>query len=122
MTAFVLRRAAASALLLMVVLTTTFLFIHLAPGDPFRFYADPRVPAEQNERLRQLHGLDRPLIVQYGAWLRAIAVEGDWGLSFSSQRPAAQVVTRALPNHPAAGARHRGGALRRRHRHRHVRG
>lgn len=98
MKGFLLRRVAASALLLFVVLTTTFLFIHLAPGDPFRFFADPRVPAEQNEHLRRIYGLDRPLIVQYASWLRAIVLEGDWGQSLSAQRPAAEIVARALPN------------------------
>lgn len=98
MTAFLLRRAAASALLLWVALTTTFLLIHLAPGDPFRFFADPRVPAEQNERLRHIYGLDRPLVVQYVSWLRAVVLEGNWGISFSSQHPAAEIIAQALPN------------------------
>ncbi len=92
-----LRRAAAAVVLIALVLTATFFLLHLAPGDPVQILADPRVSAEQRDRLRRLYGLDRPPLEQYLAWMAAVA-RGDWGISYLHQRPAARVLADALPN------------------------
>lgn len=94
---FVLRRLAASLLLLYLVLTATFFLLHLTPGSPATLLAeDGRVPAEQQENLRRIYGLDRPLPVQYARWLAAMS-RGDWGTSFSYQRPVTAVILDAVP-------------------------
>ena len=94
---FILRRLAASLLLLYLVLTATFFLLHLAPGSPAVLLAeDQRVPVEQRENLRRLYGLDRPLPVQYARWLGAMA-RGNWGTSFTYQRPVTAVLFEAVP-------------------------
>lgn len=97
MTRFVLRRLAASFLLLYLVLTATFFLLHLAPGSPADLlFEGKRISAEYRENLRRIYGLDRSLPEQYVIWLGAVA-RGDWGMSYSSQRPAASVILDALP-------------------------
>lgn len=91
-----LRRLGASLALLWIVLTATFFVIHLAPGEPAALFADPRISAASRELLRHHYGLDRPLPVQYGRWLRAV-VSGDWGMSLTFDRPAAAVLAQRLP-------------------------
>jgi peptide/nickel transport system permease protein len=94
---FILRRLAASLLLFYLVLTATFFLLHLAPGPPSMLLAeDRRMPVEQRENLRRIYGLDRPLPVQYARWLAAM-VQGNWGTSFSYQRPVTAVVLNAVP-------------------------
>lgn len=94
---FVLRRLAASLLLLYLVLTATFFLLHLAPGSPALLLAeDQRVTVEQRENLRRVYGLDRPLPVQYARWLGAMS-RGDWGSSFSYQRPVTRILFEAVP-------------------------
>jgi peptide/nickel transport system permease protein len=94
---FILRRLAASLLLLYLILTTTFFLLHLAPGSPAGLMAeDGRISLEQRENLRRIYGLDRPLPVQYARWLGAV-LRGNWGTSFSLQRPVAAVILDALP-------------------------
>jgi peptide/nickel transport system permease protein len=94
---FFLRRLAASLLLFYLVLTATFFLLHLAPGSPANLLAeDQRVPPEQRENLRRIYGLDRPLPVQYARWLGAMA-RGNWGTSFSYQRPVTALVFEAVP-------------------------
>ena len=61
-------------------------------------FEDPRVPAAHREQLRRLYGLDRPLLVQYGAWLRAVTLKGEWGSSILHHRPVTAVLAEALPN------------------------
>ena len=97
MLAFLLRRLAASLLLLWLVLTLTFFLIHLAPGDPVHVVEDQRLTQEQRERLERVYHLDRPLLEQYAAWLGAVVLHGDWGISFSQQRPVSRVIADFLP-------------------------
>jgi peptide/nickel transport system permease protein len=94
---FLLRRLAASLLLLYLVLTLTFFLIHLAPGDPVRLSEDQRMTQEQRDRLHRIYRLDRPLPEQYVAWLNAVALHGDWGMSFLYQRPVTDVIADFLP-------------------------
>jgi len=94
---FTLRRLAASALLLLVVLSATFFLVHLAPGEPAELFADPRITEEQRDRMRRFYGLDRPLHEQYLIWLGA-AFRGDWGTSYSTGQPVAEVLLGRLPN------------------------
>jgi peptide/nickel transport system permease protein len=51
--------------------------------------------AEQIEALRQQYGLDQPMIVQYGLWLKHL-LKGDFGLSLEYQRPNADLIGEQL--------------------------
>jgi peptide/nickel transport system permease protein len=75
-----------------------FSLIHAAPGGPTAvFLSNPGVRPEDIERLRRALGVDQPLWVQYLRWLAAF-VRGDWGYSFSDNRP---VIERVLERAPA---------------------
>jgi peptide/nickel transport system permease protein len=65
----------------------SFFIIHLAPGKPTDIYAElnPKITPEAREKLNKYYGLDKPIIVQYGIWLKRIA-KLDFGESFSSDR------------------------------------
>jgi peptide/nickel transport system permease protein len=93
---FLLRRLAASLLLLVLVLTATFILMHLAPGDPTNREGS-RLTVAQRENLLRIYGLDRPLPEQYLRWMAAVALRGDFGISWSQQRPVADAVKEALP-------------------------
>src|SRR5262249_13268294 len=97
MARFLVRRLAAALLLLFLVLSITFFLVHIAPGDPVTFFESRNMTPEQHARLLHLYGLDRPLPVQYLDWLKAVALHGDWGISFSAQRPVAVLIGEALP-------------------------
>ena len=96
MISFLLRRLAASLLLLLLVLTFLFFFVHLIPGDPTRLFEGQHLTVEQQQRLHQIYGLDRPLPAQYLAWLAAVA-RWDWGTSIAQQRPVSTVLAEVLP-------------------------
>ncbi len=96
MATLLVRRLAASLLLLYLVLTVTFFLIHLAPGDPVTVLGEPG-DRQMTERVRTVYGLDRPLAVQYLAWLRAVVIDLDWGTSFTYGRPVTRVIADSLP-------------------------
>src|SRR5215831_12355159 len=54
--------------------------------------ATPQAVADLNAR----HGFDRPVHVQYVAWL-AHALKGDFGRSFATQQPVASALVPAMP-------------------------
>jgi peptide/nickel transport system permease protein len=92
---YLARRLLAALPVLALVLTVTFAGLHLAPGDPVRLYLGPGADAAAAAELRHAVGLDRPLPVQYLAWL-ADFVRGDWGTSIAQHRPVARVLRDAL--------------------------
>ena len=73
--------------------------IHLAPGSPIDMATDlnPKATAEVKERMRAFYGLDKPLHVQYGTWLRRL-VALDFGISFSQDgRKVSDKILERLP-------------------------
>ncbi len=77
------------------VSTISFLLLHLS-GDPAALLAPPGSSAQQIAELARRLGLDRPLAVQYAAFL-VHAVRGDFGASFTQGVPALSVVLSRLP-------------------------
>lgn len=73
----------------------SFFIMHLAPGDITTTESsfDPKASEESRQKLRELYNLDKPVIVQYGLWLKRMATL-DFGTSFAShQRPVFWEVT-----------------------------
>lgn len=91
----ILRRTAAAAGTVLLVLTITFVGLHVAPGDPVRLYLGPDADAATVAAIRHDLGLDRPLVVQYGDWLRRFVVL-DWGASLAQHRPVTAILCSAL--------------------------
>ena len=74
-----------------------FSLLYVVPGDPLTGILPMFAGQDQREELRRELGLDRPLIVQYGNWLKK-AVSGDLGRSVASRRPVTTEIAGALKN------------------------
>lgn len=75
--------------LLIGISLISFMIMHLAPGDITTTEAgfNPKASEESRQKLREIYNLDKPVIVQYGLWLKRMATM-DFGKSFAShQRP-----------------------------------
>jgi len=83
--AYLLKRLAGMVPLLFGITMISFGMMHLAPGEPIVVGQEfnPKVSAQDIERLRTYYGLDQPLYVQYWSWLKKLAVL-DFGQSFSA--------------------------------------
>lgn len=97
MIGYVVQRLVVAAFLLWLILSAAFLGIQLIPGDVMETRIDPNVTPEQQERQRAIYGLDRAWHEQYAAWLSAVVLHWDWGLSVIYQRPVVQVLGAFLP-------------------------
>lgn len=72
----------------LVVSFMCFILIKIAPGDPVRNMLGVDaggITQEQLDEIRASLGLDQPLLVQYGLWLKK-AVHLDFGTSYMSHR------------------------------------
>lgn len=98
MTRYILRRLLTAVPMLVLISVVLFAILALAPGDPLaQFATNPNVPPEVQEGLRRSLGLDQPWPVRYVRWLAAM-LQGDWGYSFASRLPVADLVRQRLPN------------------------
>src|SRR5579871_565501 len=68
-----------------------FAFLHAIPGDPARLLAGPDATLAEVQAVQARLGLDRPLPVQYGYFVRN-AVVGDFGRSYRSGGPVSRVL------------------------------
>jgi len=84
-TSYLFKRLAGMIPLLFGITIISFGMMHLAPGEPSVVGQEfnPKVSAQDIERLRSYYGLDKPLYVQYWVWLKKLAVL-DFGQSFSA--------------------------------------
>ncbi len=70
MARYIVRRSIQSIFLLFLATLIGFTVYQMAPGGPLQFLDDdPNQTREDLVRLRDLYGLDRPIPVQYVAWL-----------------------------------------------------
>ena len=91
----VLRRLAATVPVLLLVTAGVFALIHLTPGDPIDAMMAESVDATVKETLRKELGLDRPIPVQYVAWMGRV-LRGDLGRSIRNGEPVIENVGRRI--------------------------
>jgi peptide/nickel transport system permease protein len=81
---------------LLGVSLVAFALVRLVPGDPVTALLGPGYNEEQATVLRQKYALDRPVPVQYFAWLGRV-VQGDFGESFFTGEPVLRSIISRLP-------------------------
>jgi peptide/nickel transport system permease protein len=91
----VLRRLAATIPVLVFVTAGVFALIHLTPGDPIDAMMAESVDAGVKDHLRRELGLDRPIYVQYAAWMGRL-LRGDLGRSIRNREPVIENVSRRI--------------------------
>jgi len=92
---YLVRRLVLTVPVLLGVATLVFALIHLVPGDPAEAMLGESAPAADLADLRAKLGLDEPLLVQYGHFLRGL-VRGDLGTSFRYNTPVTSEIGQRL--------------------------
>ena len=91
----VLRRLLATVPVLLLVTAGVFALLHLTPGDPVDAMMAESADASTKESLRRELGLDRPIAVQYAAWMGRL-LRGDLGRSIRNGEPVLENVSRRI--------------------------
>jgi len=92
---FVFHRLAATVPVLFLVTAGVFALLHLTPGDPVDAMMAESVDATVRAELRRELGLDRPIHVQYLAWMGRL-LQGDLGRSIRNREPVVENVGRRI--------------------------
>jgi peptide/nickel transport system permease protein len=91
---------------LFVMSMITFVIIQAPPGDYGDYIRSNMITQgnapitaanEAAEKYREEHGLNDPMIVQYGRWIWGIVTRGDFGQSLLYNKPVSEVVAQRLP-------------------------
>ena len=88
---FLLRRMASAIPTVFFVLVIAFCATRLAPGDPITYLAGEHAPQDLIQNLKTKYGLDQPLSVQFGFYLKGV-LHGDFGYSFAYRENVLQVI------------------------------
>lgn len=83
--------------MLLIITMISFGVVRLQPGEfGSQFLENPRVTQEAVDAMRSRYGLDEPAHVQYFTWMQGIITEGDFGYSFSHNRPVSGLIWERL--------------------------
>ena len=93
---YILRRLLSMVPVLLLVSAVIFSLLHLTPGDPVVVMLGEEATPEARDALRRELGLDRPLPLQYAAWLSRV-VQGDLGRSIRTNQPVSDAILQRLP-------------------------
>ena len=105
---YLLRRVAISIPVLIGITLATYLIVNLAPGDPITALISPEAAAslgpEWVAQQREALGLNQPLPVRYGLWLKEVAT-GNLGFSLQDRQPiAGKILERIWPTFRLMGS------------------
>jgi peptide/nickel transport system permease protein len=96
---YILRRIAIGIPVLFGITLVTYLIVSLAPGDPVSAMVDPEQAAVMGpdwmDQQRAELGLDKPLPVRYGIWLKEVAT-GNLGFSYSDRQPVGDKISERI--------------------------
>jgi len=91
LTRHLLSRLGGMLVVMAIVAVLVFILTRAAPGDPIAVLLGDQATAEDIARVQKVYGLDQPLPVQFGLWLRELA-HGNLGESIFLQRPVTQAL------------------------------
>src|ERR1700753_4206066 len=98
MLSFVAQRIVKGVVVLLAIVVLNFFLIRLAPGDPAMVMAGEAGASDQIfvQQLREKFGLDKPLPVQLGLYMKGIFTL-DLGFSFRQQMLVSKLIMERLP-------------------------
>ena len=92
---YILKRTALAVLTVWLVITVTFFVMRAVPGGPFA--GEKAISPEALAALEEKYGLDKPLLVQYGTYLKDIVTRLDFGPSLKQRdRSVLQIIREGL--------------------------
>ena len=96
MTGYILKRIAIAIITMVVVTAIIFFILRLGAGNPAQIMLPRTATSAEREALVKRFGLDQPLMVQYGTFLKN-AIRGDFGMSFRFEEPALELFMTRVP-------------------------
>lgn len=96
MASYVSKRIFSSIITIALVTFVSFLFVALIPGEPAQLLLGQWATPEKIAAINHQWGLDKPLFVRYGIWLKNL-LQGNLGQSLLSRKPTLELLSNAFP-------------------------
>jgi peptide/nickel transport system permease protein len=93
---YILRRLLQGIPVLFLITAIVFLVVYFIPGDPAMVVLGQGASKENLAAMRHRMGLDQPLPVRYGVWIKHV-LAGDLGRSLVFQQPVWKLIGHSLP-------------------------
>lgn len=103
MVGYIIRRLILLIPIMVLISIVVFIIIQLPPGDYLTTYISNleasgiRVTEDQAASLKRQYGLDLPIYGQYFKWISNILLRGDFGRSFSWNKPVSELLVERIP-------------------------
>lgn len=94
---YIARRTLLAVPVLFGILFVTFALARLIPGDPCRAVLGERATDEICDAFMERYGLNEPIPVQFGIYLKQLFIDMDLGESIRYGRPVTDIVIERLP-------------------------
>lgn len=104
---YLVRRLLWAAVLFIAVTMVSYIIFFLVPAEPARLMAGPQAPPDTVERIKKQEGLDDPVVVQYGRFLKRLiggpipgvepSLSKSLGRSYATRQPVTRIVKSAAP-------------------------
>ena len=94
---YIVRRLLWAVVLFLAVSFVTYVIFFLVPANPARLAAGQSATPEKVEEVKEFLGLDDPVYVQYGRFLKRLVFEGSLGQSFLTRQSVNEEIKRAAP-------------------------
>ncbi len=92
---YIIARLLQTIPILVGITIISFVIIHLAPGTPIGLTLNPKVSPKIIEQMKKNYDLDKPLLVQYGLWLKKLFTGKLY--SFKDGKPVLKKIAERLP-------------------------
>ena len=92
----IIERILISIPVLLGVVLIIFLMLQVVPGNPIEIMMGEHVKQDVVERMTELYGLDKPVMVQFGKYALGI-LHGDFGVSYKLNRSITELILGAFP-------------------------
>jgi peptide/nickel transport system permease protein len=93
---YILRRMIQMVFVIILFSVIVFTVLRLIPGDPATAQLGLEAGDQAYKELRSELGLDQPIFIQYLSWASKV-LQGDFGISWSSQKSAVSLIKKRLP-------------------------
>ncbi|MBN1873687.1 MAG: ABC transporter permease [Anaerolineae bacterium] len=93
---YIIRRILLAIPVLFGILLVTFFLARMIPGDPCKAILGEKATQEVCDRFIHEHGLDKPIYIQFGIYMRDV-MQGDFGDSIRFSRPVTLILIERLP-------------------------
>ncbi len=94
---FLITRFLLTIPMVLILVSLVFFIMRVLPGDPIRSQLGPRVSEEQADRIRERLGLNEPILVQYGTYLKDMVTLNFGNALTQGERPIRDELGERLP-------------------------